>query len=164
MPDKCLVLLLDEVRAKTLRILKSVRVERTRWAPPGLQNTILWHAGHAYVLVEWVTMTSVRRTPQIPEGWFEMFSWESRPAQVPADRFPELSEVIHHLELQHKRLRKLIGELSEEQLSSQPASNPKRSIRSAILHGLHDEACHCGEIHLLNKMQGAAKRDSPTGK
>jgi hypothetical protein len=86
-------------------------------------------------------MKSLRRTPQIPEGWFEMFSWESHPAQVPTDRFPQLSDVIEHLEAQHKRLRKLIGELSEEQLRSQSASNPKRSVRSAILHGLHDEAC-----------------------
>lgn len=156
MPDKCLVLLLDEVRSKTIRILKSVPAEHTRWAPPGLQNTILWHAGHAYVLIEWLTMRSLRQTPLIPEGWYEMFSWESHPAQVPADRFPQLSEVIHHLESQHKRLRKLISELSEEQLSSQSVSNPKRSVRSAILHGLHDEACHCGEIHLLNKLQAAA--------
>lgn len=56
MPDKCLLLLLDEVRAKTLRILKSVPAEHACWAPPGLQNTILWHAGHAYVLVEGLTM------------------------------------------------------------------------------------------------------------
>jgi DinB superfamily len=158
MPDKSLLLLLDEGRSKTLRILKSVPPEHTRWAPAGLQNTILWHAGHAYVLVEWVTMKSLRRTPQIPDGWFEMFSWESRPALVPADRFPQLSEVIHRLEAQHKRLRKLIGELSEEQLDSQSASNPKRSVRSAILHGLHDEACHCGEMHLLHKMQAATEK------
>ena len=157
MPDKCLLLLLDEVRAKTLRILKSVPAEHARWAPPGLHNTILWHAGHAYVLVEWVTMKSLRRTPQIPDGWYEMFSWESRPNLVPADRWPQLSEVIHHLEVQHKRLGKLIGELSEEELDRPSASNPKRTVRSAILHGLHDEACHCGEMHLLHKMQAAAK-------
>jgi len=158
MPDKCLLLLLDEVRAKTLRILKSVPADQARWAPPGLHNnTILWHAGHAYVLVEWVTMKSLRRTPQIPDGWYEMFSWESRPNLVPADRWPQLSEVIHHLEAQHKRLRKLIGELSEEELDRPSASNPKRTVRSAILHGLHDEACHGGEMHLLHKMQAIAQ-------
>jgi hypothetical protein len=158
MPDKCLLLLLDEVRAKTLRILKSVPFEHVLWAPPGLQNTILWHAGHAYVLVESITMKSLRRTPQIPDGWYEMFSWESRPALVPADRFPQLSEVIHRLETQYKRLRKVISELSEEQLDSPSASNPKRSVRSAILHGLHDEACHSGEMHLLGKIQAVAQR------
>jgi len=157
MPDKCLLLLLDEVRAKTLRILKSVPPDQARWAPAGLHNTILWHAGHAYVLVEWVTMKSLRRTPQIPDGWYEMFSWESRPNLVPADRWPQLSEVIHHLEAQHKRLRKLIGELSEEELDRPSASNPKRTVRSAILHGLHDKACHGGEMHLLHKMQAIAQ-------
>jgi hypothetical protein len=105
-------------------------------------------------------MKSLRWTPQIPDGWYEMFSWESHPAQVLADRSPELPEVIHLLESQHKRLRKLISELSEEQLSSQSASDPKRSVRSAIVHGLHDEACHCGEMHLLNKMQAAASKQS----
>ena len=51
--DTSLLLLLDEVRGKTLRVLKAVPSESTRWAPPGLQNTILWHAGHALVVVEW---------------------------------------------------------------------------------------------------------------
>jgi hypothetical protein len=157
MPDKCLLLLLNEVRAKTLRILNSVPAEHARWAPAGLQNTILWHAGHAYVLVEWVTMKSLRRTPQIPDGWYEMFSWESRPALVPSDRWPSLTVVIHHLEVQHMRLGKLIGELGEEELDRLSASNPKRTVRSAILHGLHDEACHSGEMHLLGKMQAAVK-------
>ncbi len=158
MPDKCLLLLLDEVRAKTLRILKSVPAEHARWAPAGLQNTILWHAGHAFVLVESVTMNSLGRTPQIPDGWSELFSPGSHPALVPANRWPSLTEVIHHLESQHTRLGKLINELSEEQLDSQSANNPKRTVRSAILHGLHDEACHCGVMHQLSKMQAAAKR------
>lgn len=82
---------------------------------------------------------------------------------MPADHFPQLSEVIHHLETQHKRLRKLIGELTEEQLDSPSASNSKRSVRSAILHGLHDEACHCGEMHLLGKMQAVAEKGSSKG-
>jgi len=157
MLDKCLLLLLDEVRAKTLRILKSVPAEHARWAPAGLQNTILWHSGHAYVLVEGLAMKSLERTPLIPDGWYEMFSSESHPALIPSDRWPPLTEVIHHLEAQHKRLAKLIGELSEEQLDRPSASNPKRTVRSAILHGLHDEACHCGDMHLLHKMQAIAK-------
>jgi hypothetical protein len=164
MPDTCLLLLLDEVRAKTLRILKSVPAEAARWAPEGLVNTILWHAGHAYVLVEELTMTSLERTPLFPDGWYKLFSPGSHPNLVPADRWPQLPDVIHHLEKQHKRLRKLIGELSEGQLDRPSASNPKRTVRSAILHGLHDEACHCGEMYLLGKMQAAARKRSTEGK
>ena len=160
MPDKCLLLLLDEVRAKTIRILKSVPAEHARWAPAGLMNTILWHAGHAYVLVEGLTMKSLERTPLIPDGWYKMFSPESQPNLVPTDRWPQLADVIHQLETQHRRLGKLVGELSGEQLDRPSASNPKRTVRSAILHALHDEACHCGEIYLLGKMQAAARKGS----
>jgi hypothetical protein len=97
-------MLLDEVRLKTIRILKSVPVESTHWARPGLHHTILWHAGHAYVLVEWLTMTSLKRELQIPAGWFEMFSGESSPSRVPPSRRPALCEVIRRLEAQHKRV------------------------------------------------------------
>ena len=58
----------------------------------------------------------------------------------------QLYEVIHHLETQHKRLRKLIGELSEEQLDIQSASNPKRSIRRRSCTGCttrHATAARC---------------------
>ena len=152
MPDASLLLLLDEVRQKTLRILKSVPPESARWAPPGLQNTILWHAGHAFVLLEWLTMTALDREPQIPDGWFEMFSWESRPAKVPANRWPSLSEVIKQLEAQHEEKRGLISGLSAQELDRPSAGNPARAVRFAILHALHDEACHCGEMYLLAKM------------
>jgi hypothetical protein len=157
MPDKCLLLLLDEVRGKTIRILKSIPANYAQWAPPGLQNTTLWHAGHAYVLVETLTMNAVNRPPMIPTGWNKMFSPESRPALVPSDHWPPLAQVIHHLEEQLERHRKLIGDLTEEDLDRPSAGNPKRTVRSAILHSLHDEACHCGEIYLLAKLQAAAK-------
>lgn len=158
MADKSLLLLLDEVRGKTLRILQSVPSESTRWAPPGLQNTILWHAGHAFVLLECLTMTALELEPAMPEGWFEMFSWESRPAQVAADRWPALAEVIAALEAQQQRMASLIGGLSEEALDRPAGGNPKRTVRSAIVHALHDEACHSGEMYLLAKIKAVGKK------
>jgi DinB superfamily len=155
MPDQSLLLLLDEVRGKTRRILESIPAEDARWAPSGLQNTILWHAGHAYILLEWLTMQSLGQTPQAPEGWFEMFSWESRPERTPAGRWPMLAEVITQLKDQHTRMRRLIRALSDEQLDQPSARNPDRSPRYAILHALHDEACHSGEMHLLRKLRAA---------
>jgi hypothetical protein len=158
MADKCLRLLLGEVRAKTLRILKSIPAAQVRWAPPGLQNTVLWHAGHAFVRLESLTMKSLSRPPQIPDGWYELFSGESRPGQVPADRWPPLYDVIQQLESQQERLGKLIARLSDEQLERPSPASSRRNVRSAILHALHDEACHCGEMHLLAKMQAPAGR------
>jgi hypothetical protein len=158
MPDQSLLLLLDEVRGKTLRMLHAVEPRHARWTPPGLHNTILWHAGHAYILAEWLTLRALGQEPQIPDGWFTMFSWESRPAEVPDDRWPPLREVIRHLEAQRVRLRQVIGALTDEQLSRPSAADPRQTVRRSILHGLHDEACHCGEMYLLLKMQCAAGR------
>jgi hypothetical protein len=161
MPDQSLLLLLDEVRGKTLRVLHAVDPRHARWSPPGLHNTILWHAGHAYVLAEWLTMRALGRKPQIPEGWFGMFSWKSHPADVPADRWPPLSEVIRHLEAQRERLGRVIGALTDEQLGRPSAADPRHTVRRSILHGLHDEAGHCGEMYLLLKMRRASAGQRP---
>jgi hypothetical protein len=152
MSDQSLLLLLDEVRGKTLRRLQGVTEKEARWSPPGLHNHILWHAGHSYVLVDSLTMQAIGEQPQIPDGWFEMFSWESEPARVAADRWPLLSQVVAELTQQQSRLRGLVEPLDAEQLSSPMPTNPARTVRYAILHGLHDEACHSGEIWLLRKL------------
>ncbi len=82
MPDQTLLLLLDEVRGKTLLILDATPAEFTLRAPPGLGNHILWYGGQSYVVVESLAMRALGRPPEIPEGRFEMFSWDSRPALV----------------------------------------------------------------------------------
>ena len=52
MSDSTLPTLLDEVRGKTLRLLAVVGERESLWSPPGLHNSIRWHAGHCYVVVE----------------------------------------------------------------------------------------------------------------
>jgi hypothetical protein len=152
MSDQSLLMLLDEVRGKTVRILQDVLNEESHWAPPGLHNHILWHAGHSYVLVESLVTEAIGDLPQIPEGWFEIFSWESNPAQVASYRWPLLAQVIAQLTEQQGRLRKLIAGLNDAQLSQPLPGRGNRTARHAILHGLHDEACHSGEIWLLRKL------------
>jgi DinB superfamily len=153
MADESILLLLEEVRGKTRRLLDSLNEEDARWAPPGLQNTILWHAGHAYLLLEWLTMKALGRTPSLPDGWYELFSWDSHPASIPARSWPTLAEVIAHLEEQHERMRQVFQCMSEQALSEPAADHPETSIRFAVVHALHDEACHCGEIYLLRKLK-----------
>jgi hypothetical protein len=157
MADSSLLVLLDEVRGKTIRLLNATGEGDAHWSPPGLQNTIVWHGGHAYILLECLTMGALGKTPQLPEGWFAMFSWESRPDRVPADRWPLLGEVIGQLDGQHERMRRLIGKLTPAQLNRPSARHPDEPVRRAIVHALHDEACHCGEIHLLRKLRAAGR-------
>ncbi len=154
MSENPLVSLLDEVRGKTFRVLNGLTAEQARWTPPGLRNTILWHAGHSFIVVEWLTMGAIGRPPQAPEGWFEIFSWESRPDLVPADRWPTLEEVVERLRDQQSRMREIYHELTPEVLARASASGSPRTVQSSIIHGLHDEACHCGEMMLLRKLQG----------
>jgi hypothetical protein len=152
MADKTLMMLLDDVRGKTLSELKDLDDTHARWAPPGLQNSCLWHGGHAYMVTEFLTTRALGLVPQMPDGWMKMFSWESNPAHISPDSWPSLTEVREALISQHQRLRELLGSLSPEQLDAPEKGNPSRSVRYALMHGLHDEARHSGEISLLRKM------------
>ena len=157
MPDTSLLLLLNEVRGKTLALLGSIQAQDSLWAPVGLNNTIVWHAGHCYFVLESLTMRALGHKPRIPSQWDSLFSWDSHPELVAADCWPPLSAIVEQLEIQHERMRRLIGTLSEEQLDQPIALAPDDTARYAIIHALHDEACHCGEIYLMRKMRAVAR-------
>ena len=161
MPDQTLLTLADEVRAKTLRRLDGVTEEAARFTA-GLSNSILWHAGHALMLVEHLCiLPATGGTPQYPQGWFEMFGWQSRPAAVPADAWPALAEVAEHLREQWRRLRSTIEPLAAADLARLIDASGGRTLRYSIVHGLHDEACHQGEIHLLRKLHARQTAAAP---
>jgi hypothetical protein len=154
MADETLMTLANEVRGKTLRLLGGVSDTAARYTA-GLSNSILWHAGHALMLGEHLCiLPATGGTPQYPQGWFEMFGWQSRPATVPASAWPALAEVDDWLREQLERLRTLIEALSDERLDTVVDAARNRTLRFSILHGLHDEADHQGEIHLLKKLYG----------
>jgi len=153
MADETLLLLVKDVRGKTLRILEDVSEPQAKFTPPGLNNSILWHAGHALVVVEHLGVTPAKAKPTAyPTDWFDKFSWKSEPANV--KQWPTLAEVKTKLIQQGENLTAAIGQLTEEQLSQQ-AGDParQRNLRWSILHGLHDEAGHQGEMWLLKKLQ-----------
>ncbi len=155
MADHSLLTLFDEVRGKTLEVLDGVTGCQAGWSPPGLQNSILWHAAHCCVVVESLIARALDGEPRMPPGWFEMFSWKARPSDSPADRWPSLEEVVTELRTQRPRLRSVLAELTEEQLAGPVPRRPQRDVRNLIIHALHDEACHAGEIWLLRKIQEA---------
>ena len=155
MPDETLLTMANEIRGKTLRLLDGVPEDAARFTA-GLSNSILWHAGHALMLVEHLCiMPATGATePQYPRGWYELFAWGSRPALAPPEAWPRLADVTSHLREQIERLRLAIRSLSPQDLDRvhDPARN--RTVRYSIVHGLHDEATHQGEIHLLKKLYG----------
>lgn len=144
--------MLDEVRGTLLRLLNEVDPAALHWSPPGLQNTMLWHAGHAYMVLETITQRSLGREPAWPSGWWELFSWDSEPGKIAADAWPKLADVQAALVEQQARLRALLAELSEETLAGPAVAWPDRSVRRMVLHAMQDEAAHKGEIWLLQKL------------
>lgn len=152
MVDQSLLAMFAEVRGSLLRALQGVDDAAALWHPPGLSNHIVWHAGHAFVVVEWLTKGPLGLEPQAPEGWFEMFSWESKPADIPVEKFPKLATIITELQTQQVRLNEFYGRLCEIDLKGKAIDQPGSTVREVILHALQDEASHKGEIRLLRKM------------
>jgi len=149
--DDALILLASEVRKKTLWLLEGVTEEMAQFVAPGLANSILWHAGHALVVVEHLGVVPASGGPPVlPAGWFEKFSWDSQPRTI--SDWPRISEVVLHLQRQLPRLVEAIAGLSPQRLEQLHDPGSDRSLRLEILHGLHDEANHQGEIWLLRKM------------
>ena len=151
MADETLLLLAKEIRGKTLKLLDGVDDRQAQFAAPGLNNTILWQAGHALIVVEHLgVMPATGKSPAYPPDWWDKFSWQSKPATVTS--WPTVEQVRSALRDQLQRLLAAIEPLSEQQLSQvvDPARN--RTLRYSILHGLHDEAGHQGEMYLLKKM------------
>src|SRR5215208_216917 len=145
MANETLQLLAREVRGKTFKILDGVSESEARFVPPGLNNSIVWHAGHSLWVVEVLSMAAATGRPaQLPDGWTDLFNSKSRPT---ADtKFPPLAQVIDALRNQLERLIAAIDPLTPQQLAVMidPARN--RTVRYNILHGLHDEANHGGEM------------------
>lgn len=152
MPDDSLLLAIDEIRGKTLHCLSGVGADEATFAPPGLHNHILWHAGHCYVLAEWLALRAAGAPSPMRQEWFSLFSWDSDPAGIPHSDFPPLGGVLAALTEQRARLKRAAAALSDAQLAAPAPGHSGKSVRYYILHALHDEACHCGEIWLLRKM------------
>ena len=151
MADESLILLIKEVRDKTFRQLRNVTEEQARFAAPGLKNTILWHAGHRYVVNERLALAPATRQPPCePADWFEMFSWESDPAKV--TNWPTLAEVLAKLHEQLPRYLAAVEQLTTEELNTIVFPDYGWTLRFGIVHALHDEANHQGEVWLLKKI------------
>ncbi|OJW21451.1 MAG: hypothetical protein BGO49_13325 [Planctomycetales bacterium 71-10] len=152
MADPTLLTLWDDVRSKTLDVLKGLDDVHARWAPPNLQNSCLWHAGHNYVVAEFLASRALGTPAQMPNNWQKMFSWESNPAHTRPEEWPPLAVLTTALSEQHRRLREVFSTLTAEKLDLADPGKPERSARHTLLIAMQDEARHTGEIMLLRKM------------
>lgn len=145
--------LASEVRNKTLRFITEAPDDALLWIPSagGTQNHILWHAGHAVWLGDILCVHAATGRSELPDGWTELFGAKGRPPSQTTS-WPERAVVREALERQLQRMRDVIGGLSEKQLYASPSGRTGDTLLGWIIHGLHDEAKHQGEMFLLLKL------------
>jgi hypothetical protein len=145
--------LASEVRNRTLRFITEAPDEALLWTPPtgGTQNHILWHAGHAVWLGDVLCIQPATGTSELPEDWTPMFGAKGRPPAETTD-WPSRAVIRDQLQKQLQRMHEVIGGLSQKQLYTSPSGRTGETLLGWIVHGLHDEAKHQGEMFLLLKM------------
>ncbi|MCS7168327.1 MAG: DinB family protein [Gemmatales bacterium] len=141
-----------QVRGRTRDILAAARTEWLTWAPEGTSNHILWHAGHAVWLLDVLGIELLTGKSELPAGWAETFGMRCRPPRLTTD-WPSREQVDRLLAEQLRRFCQLLEGTPEERFTIPPDPHKARyCLAGQILHGLHDEACHSGEMYLLLKM------------
>ncbi|HTN74116.1 MAG TPA: DinB family protein [Pirellulaceae bacterium] len=153
-----LEMLLEEFRGKTLRLLQ-VDAVAANWTPPGTRNSMLWHGGHIFCIVERLFTHATSGDDSVPAtiltGWWPRFGWDP-PTSAPTDAPPALATIVEQLQAQAIRWQPRLRELSAAQQAAllTPAIEgwEGATCARAIIHALHDEACHQGEIWLLQKL------------
>jgi hypothetical protein len=139
-----------QVRTGTLELLGAARESWLTWAPEGTSNHIPWHSGHALWLQDNLCIQPLTRASELPDGWDKSFGAHCRPVRS-TTQWPGRTEVQGHLEAQVARLLELF-QSETSRLTSMADTPVQRSVTRSIIHDLHDEARHQGEMYLLLKL------------
>jgi hypothetical protein len=141
-----------QVRSWTIELFDGFPLERITWAPPHTRNHALWHAGHAVWLQDKLCVEPVTGQSELSRRWAERYGQDSQPRQ-PVDPAAERQLVLDNLRHQQSRLLEIIATAPElSRIAYAPQQGLGRSLIGGIIHGLHDEARHHGEMYLLLKL------------
>lgn len=141
-----------QVRCDTIRILESAEPTWLTSAPAGTSNHILWHAGHALWLQDLLCERLLGGAGHLPSDWSEKFGMNCRPPSE-NNEWPSREDLRGLLQAQLGRVLDLLAAASDNTLAeiADPSRGPA-TISDRIIHGLHDEAKHCGEMYLILKL------------
>ena len=143
--------LVRQVRSETVRVLTAADERWLTWSLPGTSNHILWHAGHALWVGDVLGVELITGQSELPRGWAETFGMDCRPVSE-TKQWPSRAETDLLLRQQGLRLIDLLGRMPAERLAIPAGCDGSQTLAGQILHGLHDEAKHQGEMYLLYKM------------
>jgi hypothetical protein len=147
-------LLAEEVRTKTIRLLEDTPERAMLWAPAGTSNHILWHAGHALWLGDVTCLEPLLGQSKLPGAWADSFGAKCRPVSQ-TKTWPAKALVVSALRAQLRAILSEVGKATDELLDEIASPTSKITLARRIIHGLHDEANHQGEMYLLQKLYQA---------
>jgi hypothetical protein len=116
---------------------------------------MLWHAGHALWVQDILCVKPLTGDSELPDGWGATFGQNCEPVATQTE-WPSHFHVHELLKKQQQRLLELIEAIPEHRLVVKP-DDPKDLV-GGIIHGLHDEARHHGEMYLIFKQFNATKQ------
>jgi hypothetical protein len=94
-------------------------------------------------------LESLTGRSELPPGWADLFGMNSRPVKA-TPGWPSREELIERLTAQLARIHAALAQTTDDRLAE--VINPRGdTLASRIIHGLHDEARHQGEMYLLLK-------------
>jgi len=101
------------VRGQTLKALEGVSQETAERVPAPFRNSILWHAGHIYVVQERAAFVLTGLEAKLPESLTERFLFGTSPLDWTGSP-PALSDIVSLLREQTERIRETLrGRLDE---------------------------------------------------
>ena len=144
-----------QIRGFTLKLITVDDPAVLLWAPPGTSNHLTWHAGHALWVQGALCIEPLTGSNELPDGWARKFGQNCDPV-ASQNEWPSHTTVQDLLSKQQQRLLELIGDIPDDKLVVDPENS--RDLIGGIIHGLHDEARHQGEMYLLFKQFNAATK------
>ena len=143
-----------QVRHCTIEFLSGARPEWLTWTPQGTSNHLLWHAGHALWVQDVLCLQPLTGRSELPLEWSETFGMDCRPVKDTTD-WPSRDQLLQLLTTQLGRIIVACSDADDRRLA-QIVNDNGDTLASRMIHGLHDEAKHQGEMYLLIKMCRAA--------
>ena len=154
-----LQLVASEVRSRLVRQLEKTDDADLLTPAPGLANHVAWHAGHCLWVAGHLIVEPLAGADELPAGWAETYGKDCRPPGETTE-WASRAELIDRLSRQQARIIELLGAADADPRKRAALDAPTgvaadggpKSLARRVVHALHDEASHQGEIQVLRKL------------
>ncbi|WP_144549582.1 DinB family protein [Bacillus sp. X1(2014)] len=150
MNEKMLFDQFEFARNVTLKVVQGITEENADIIPSGYSNSLRWQLGHIYVSVEGIVFHFANETPNLPEGYMELFNTGTNPTDwktIP----PTIEEILPLLSEQVKRVKETFSGRLDEKIAQPLPIGPLKleTIGELLSFASFHESEHIGIIKSL---------------